>query len=199
MYKYEQELLKQNINYIAGTDEVGRGCLAGPLVTAAVILPKNYINNEIKDSKLLTEKKRNELAIEIKKIALSYAIIYINSQIVDEINPKQASRKGMKDAIEMLKIRPEHVLIDFEKIDITIPSSSIIKGDSKSISIAAASILAKVARDEYMSEIHSKFPYYNFASNKGYGTKEHLEALKKYGVTDFHRKSYKPIKNIINL
>lgn len=198
MTKFERELTKKGVKLIAGTDEVGRGCIAGPLVAAAVILPTNYVNPMIQDSKLTHKNKRTMISDIIKKDAIAYSIIFIDSKIVDDINPKQASRLGMKRAIESLSIKPEHVLIDFEKLDISIESTSIVKGDSNSITIAAASILAKVARDEYMKNLGKEYPQYGFESHMGYGTKQHLEALKKYGIIECHRVSYKPIKSIIS-
>jgi ribonuclease HII len=166
-------------------------------VAAACILPKNYKNDVIRDSKKLSIKQRDELFDEIKKIALAYEIIFIEPDEVDKLNPKQASIKGMELAVKQLSIKPQHLLIDAEEINCNIPQTSIIGGDDKSISIAAASILAKVSRDRYMINISQTYPSYHFDKHKGYGTKEHLLALKKFGpIKGFHRFSYKPIINL---
>ena len=177
MYKYEQELNNKNITLIAGIDEAGRGPLVGPVVAAAVILPFNYKNNEINDSKKLSEKKREELFDIINKDALSIGISIINNKIIDEINILNATKLAMKEAINNLNIKPEHILIDAVKLDIDIPSQSIIKGDAKSISIAAASIIAKVTRDRIMINLDKQFPEYGFKKHKGYPTKKHLENM----------------------
>lgn len=195
MYKYEKKLASNGYKLIAGIDEVGRGCIAGPLVCAIVILPIGYKNSQIKDSKLLSAKKRDILDKQIKKDAIAYHIEMIDPIIVDQLNPKQASRLGMKLCVEKIKIRPDFLLIDFEKIDSKIEQLSITKGDQNSISIAAASIIAKVYRDSYMTNLNDKYPKYNFSANKGYLTKNHILALSKYGpLKDIHRFSYKPIK-----
>ncbi len=200
MYLYENRLFLRNAKYIAGVDEAGRGCWAGPLVVAACILPIKYKNDNIRDSKTLSIKKRHELFDTIIKDALDYQIIFIDPEEVDKLNPKEASIVGMRRALTSLKTVPDVALIDFEKIpNLNIKQQSIIKGDAKSISIAAASILAKVARDNYMVKINKKYPQYNFSKHKGYGTLEHVKEIKKYGaIKGFHRFSYKPVKNIIN-
>lgn len=197
MKEYENELYKKGITLIAGIDEVGRGPLVGPVVTAAVILPKNFYDERINDSKKLTEKKREELYNVIKENALSIGIGICSEKVIDEINILQATKKAMIMAVNDLKIKPEHLLIDAVKLDIDIPSTSIIKGDAKSISIAAASIIAKVTRDRMMYELDKKYPEYDFKSNKGYGTKKHIEAIYKYGVLKEHRKTFAPISEII--
>lgn len=197
MYKYEQELNNKNITLIAGIDEAGRGPLVGPVVAAAVILPFNYKNNEINDSKKLSEKKREELFDIINKDALSIGISIINNKIIDEINILNATKLAMKEAINNLSIKPEHILIDAVKLDIDIPSQSIIKGDAKSISIAAASIIAKVTRDRIMINLDKQFPEYGFKKHKGYPTKKHLENIEKYGILDNYRFTYKPICTLI--
>lgn len=197
MNKYEQELNKQNITLIAGIDEAGRGPLVGPVVAAAVILPFNYKNNEINDSKKLSEKKREELFDIINKEALSIGISIINNKIIDEINILNATKLAMKEAINNLSIKPEHILIDAVKLDIDIPSQNIIKGDAKSISIAAASIIAKVTRDRIMINLDKQFPEYGFKKHKGYPTKKHLENIEKYGILDNYRFTYKPICTLI--
>ena len=197
MYKYEHELNNKNITLIAGIDEEGRRPLVGPVVSAAVILPFNYKNNEINDSKKLSEKKREELFDIINKDALSIGISIINNKIIDEINILNATKLAMKEAINNLNIKPEHILIDAVKLDIDIPSQSIIKGDAKSISIAAASIIAKVTRDRIMINLDKQFPEYGFKKHKGYPTKKHLENIEKYGILDNYRFTYKPICTLI--
>lgn len=198
LYKYEKELYGQGINYIAGVDEVGRGPLVGPVVSACVILPKDFVLPGLNDSKKLTEKKRDEFYDIIKEKALSIGIGIIDEKIIDKVNIYEATKLSMYDAIKNSKIKPEHVLIDAMKLNLDIPSTSIIKGDSLSISIAAASVIAKVTRDRLMYELDLKYPMYDFKNNKGYPTKTHLEALKKYGVIDEHRKSYEPVKKVLN-
>lgn len=197
MLEYEIQLYNEGKNLICGVDEVGRGPLVGPVVTAAVILPKGYINTNIKDSKQLSEKKREELYDEIMKNAIDVSIASCSEKIIDEINILEATKKAMKQSINNLRIKPHHVLIDAVKLDLDIPSTSIIKGDAKSQSIAAASIIAKVYRDNLMKEIDKEFPMYDFIHNKGYGTKKHIEALKKYGPTPYHRKTFAPVSNIL--
>lgn len=198
IYQYEKKYWLQNKKYILGLDEAGRGCWAGPLVVAGCILPQDYKNDEINDSKKLSAKKRERLFDEIIKSAVAYNIKFISAVDVDKFNPKQASINGMYDVFNNIKPIPDVVLIDAEKLpNIKVKTESIIKGDAKSISIAAASILAKVARDRYMTSIAYKFPEYDFDLNKGYGTIKHLKALKKYGaIKNFHRFSYRPIKEI---
>lgn len=199
MYRYERKYWNQGNEYILGLDEAGRGPWAGPLVVAGCILPKGYKNDEINDSKKLSMKKREWLFDEIIKSAIAYDILFISAQDVDKLNPKQASINGMYEIFSSIKPTAQVVLIDAEKAPkIKAKTESIIKGDAKSISIAAASILAKVARDRYMIEIANKYPEYHFDSNKGYGTIEHLKAIQKFGpIKDFHRFSYRPIKEII--
>ena len=199
MYRYERKYWNQGNEYILGLDEAGRGPWAGPLVVAGCILPKCYKNDEIDDSKKLSMKKRERLFDEIIKSAIAYDILFISAQDVDKLNPKQASINGMYEVFSSIKPTAQVVLIDAEKVPkIKVKTESIIKGDAKSISIAAASILAKVARDRYMIEIANKYPEYHFDNNKGYGTIEHLKAIQKFGpIKDFHRFSYRPIKEII--
>ncbi len=196
MREYEDELLKKGITLVAGVDEVGRGPLIGPVVTAAVILPKGYQNDEINDSKKLTEKKREKLYDIIMKDAVDVSIGICSEKEIDNINILEATKKAMKEAINGLKTKPEHVLIDAVKLDINIPATSIIKGDAKSISIAAASIIAKVYRDRLLIEMDKEYPMYNLAKNKGYGTKTHIEALNKYGPCKYHRLTFEPVKTI---
>lgn len=199
MYSYENELLKNGHLYIAGCDEVGRGPLAGPVVAAAVILDPNVVINGLNDSKKLSEKKRVALDIEIKEKALAFQIIYISPKEIDDINIYQASKKAMIMAIKKLDPKPSFVLSDAMPLDeLNIPFESIIKGDSKSATIAAASIIAKVERDNYMVKLSKKYPEYGFEKHKGYPTKQHIEALNKYGVLDIHRKTYKPVSDKLN-
>lgn len=199
MYQYENKYWFQKEKYILGLDEAGRGCWAGPLVIAGCILPVGYKNNKINDSKKLTASKREKLFNEIIKVAVAYDIEFISASDVDKFNPKQASINGMYSIYQNIKPSPNVVLVDAEKLpNIKVKTESIIKGDAKSITIAAASILAKVARDRYMINIAFKYPEYGFEINKGYGTIKHLKALKKYGpIKKFHRFSYKTIKEII--
>lgn len=198
MLSYENELYKKEIKYIAGVDEVGRGPLVGPVVTAAVILPQGYFNNLINDSKKLSEKRRNELYDIIMKDALAVSIGIKDNKVIDEVNIYEATKLAMYDAINNLSIKPEYVLIDAMKLqDLDVPSESIIKGDSKSESIAAASIVAKVTRDRMMYELDKQFPEYGFKNHKGYPTKAHLEAIKKYGVLDNYRFTFGPVRDLI--
>ena len=197
MKEYENELYKKGLKYIAGVDEVGRGPLVGPVVTAAVILKEDYYDERINDSKKLTEKKREMLYDVIMDNAVSVGIGISSEEVIDEINILEATKKAMKEAINNLSVKPEHVLIDAVKLDIDIPSTSIIKGDAKSQSIAAASIIAKVTRDRMMIELDKKHPEYDFIHNKGYGTKKHIEALYKYGALKEHRKTFEPVASII--
>ena len=198
MKEYENELYKTGIKYIGGVDEVGRGPLVGPVVTACVILPKDFYDERINDSKKLSEKKREELYDVIMNNALCVGIGKSSEKVIDKINILEATKKAMKEAISNCDIKPEHVLIDAVKLDIDIPSTSIIKGDAKSQTIAAASIIAKVTRDRMMYELDKKHPEYGFAKNKGYGTKQHIEALYKYGPLKEHRKTFEPVTSIIN-
>ncbi|TPE58044.1 ribonuclease HII [[Mycoplasma] falconis] len=203
MLNYEWDYLPKNDNninkntIICGCDEAGRGPSAGPLFVAAVVLPYNYQNELINDSKKLTEKKRELAYHQIVKDALDFSIIKIEANEVDKLNPKQASRTGMQKAINQLKIKPHLVITDFEKLDINIKQINLTKGDSISINVAAASILAKVERDKYMLELAKKYPHYDFENNKGYYTKKHAEAVNKYGLCPEHRLSYKNIKPFI--
>lgn len=198
MKEFENELYNNEINFIAGIDEVGRGPLVGPVVTAAVILPKDFYDERINDSKKLTEKKRELLYDVIMENALSVGIGISSSEVIDEINILNATKKAMIEAINNLSIKPEHLLIDAVKLDIDIPQTSIIKGDAKSQSIASASIIAKVTRDRMMVELDKKYPMYDFKHNKGYGTKKHIEALYKYGPLKEHRKSFAPVSELTN-
>ena len=198
MLEYENELYEEGITLIAGVDEVGRGPLVGPVVVAAVILPKGYYNEYIKDSKKLSEKKRCELFDIIMRDAISVSIGIKDNKVIDKENIYQATKLAMYDAINNLKVKPEYVLIDAMKLeDLSIPSKSIVKGDAKSESIAAASIIAKVTRDNMMYELDKKFPEYGFKNHKGYPTKAHLDAIKKYGILDNYRFTFGPVRDLI--
>ena len=192
-YKYEKELNEQGIKLIAGVDEVGRGPLIGPVVAAAVILPENFILKGLTDSKKLSEKKREEYYEIIKKEAVAIGVGVISEKRIDEINIYEATKEAMKLAINNLNPKPEHILIDAMPLELDIPTTSIIKGDLLSISISAASVIAKVERDHMLYEIDKLFPMYDLKNNKGYGTKRHIEAIKQYGITKYHRLSFKPV------
>lgn len=199
MLFYERELYEEGINLIAGVDEVGRGPLYGPVVTAAVILPKNYYVEGLTDSKKLTAKKRDVFYDIIMRNALCVSIGIKSAERIDEINIYEATKEAMYDAINNLSIKPEHILIDAMKLqNLEIPSTSIIKGDAKSESIAAASIIAKVTRDRMLDREGEIHPEYGFERHKGYPTKQHIEAVKKYGVLKDYRLTFEPIKSIIN-
>ena len=190
MLEYENNLYKEGVTLIAGVDEVGRGPLIGPVVACACILPVNFYHKDIKDSKKLSEKKREEMYKIIKENAISIGLGIVNIY--------EATKIAMKEAIKNLNISPEHVLIDAMKLELNIPSTSIIKGDAKSESIAAASIIAKVTRDHMLDEMDKEYPMYDLKNNKGYGTKKHLEALQTYGPCKYHRVSYSPVRNALN-
>ena len=192
MKEFETELYNKGINFIAGIDEVGRGPLVGPVVTAAVILPKDFYDERINDSKKLTEKKRELLYDVIMENAISVGIGISSEDVIDEINILNATKRAMLEAVNNLSVKPEHLLIDAVKLNTDIPQTSIIKGDAKSESIAAASIIAKVTRDRMMIELDKMHPEYDFKHNKGYGTKKHIEAIRKYGIIKEHRKTFAP-------
>ena len=197
LLEYEKELYKDGIEYIAGVDEVGRGPLIGPVVAAAVILPKNYTLEGLNDSKKLSEKKRDMFYDIINKDAIAIGVGIIDENKIDEVNIYEATKLAMKAAIDSLSIKPEHVLIDAMPLELDIPTTSIIKGDAKSLSIAASSVIAKVTRDRMMYELDKKYPMYGFASHKGYPTKKHIEALNEFGLINGYRKTYTPIKDMI--
>ncbi len=204
-----------------GTDEAGRGCLAGPVTAAAIILPENFFIKKLNDSKQLSEKIRENLKPLIEEGAITFAFTHIHNKEIDEINILNASMKAMQESILKLSIKPDFVIVDgnrpiFSKLGIktshgynfskneiehlkSIPNQSIVKGDSKFMSIAAASVLAKTYRDEYMNAIHEEFPMYNWKKNKGYPTTEHREAIKKYGVTKYHRMSFRLLPEQLSL
>lgn len=197
LYLYEQDLYDKGVKWIAGVDEAGRGPLAGPVVAAAVILKKDAKFTYVDDSKKLTEKQRNLALIEIKENAIAIGIGISSVEEIDLINIYRAAREAMLSAIQQLSVKPEFLLIDAMPMEIDIPYLSLIKGDALSVSIAAASIVAKTTRDAYMMEMDKLFPHYGFKNHKGYGTKEHLEALEMYGITPIHRKTYEPIKSML--
>ena len=204
-----------------GTDEAGRGCLAGPVTAAAVILPEDFENSILNDSKLLSEKTREKLRPIIEQQAISFAVTHLHPNEIDEINILNASMKGMQECILKLNPTPEFIIVDgnralnaklglrntfgkqFSKAEIellkSIPNQSIVKGDSKYMGIAAASVLAKTYRDDYMNAIHEEFPMYNWKKNKGYPTKEHREAIRKYGVTKYHRMTFRLLPEQLKL
>lgn len=199
IYEYEEELYKKGVKYIGGVDEVGRGPLVGPVVAACCVLPNDFVLEGLTDSKKLSEKKRNIFNEYIKEHAIAYAISEVSPEVIDEINIYEATKVAMKDAIDKVRqqINLEYVLIDAMPLELDIPTTSIIKGDMKSISIAAASVLAKVYRDELMYELDKKYPEYGYKSHKGYPTKKHVEAINKYGLIDGYRKTYGPVKDVI--
>lgn len=195
--RYEKKLYDKGITLIAGVDEVGRGPLIGPVVAAAVILPVNYHLEGLTDSKKLSEAKREYFYDIILKDAVSVGVGIISNDVIDEVNIYEATKLAMYDAINNLKVKPEHILIDAMPLDF-LNSTSIIKGDIKSITISAASVVAKVVRDRMMNELDKEYPMYNFKKNKGYPTKEHIEAISKYGILPLHRKSYGPVRDYLN-
>lgn len=199
LYKYENELYDKNYTLIGGVDEVGRGPLVGPVVAACCVLPKDFKLEGLTDSKKLSEKKRNLFFDYIKEHAVAYGIGIVSPKRIDEINIYQASKEAMIKAITEVQqqISLEVVLVDAMPLDLDIPSISIIHGDALSISIAAASVLAKVTRDQMMYELDEKYPMYGFKSHKGYPTKKHIEAIHKYGLIDGYRKTYGPVKKVL--
>ena len=198
-YYFERKLRDEGINFIAGVDEVGRGPLVGPVVAACVVLPENFNLDGLTDSKKLSEKKREYFYDEIMKQALGVGVGIISEKVIDEVNIYEATKMAMKEAINNCSCKVEHVLIDAMRLDIDIPTTSIIKGDLKSITISAASVIAKVIRDKMLDELDSKYPMYDFKNNKGYPTKKHLEAIKEYGIIDEHRRSYGPVSEYLEL
>ena len=200
LYEYEDSLHKEGYKYIGGTDEAGRGPLFGPVVAACCILPNDFKLEGLTDSKQLTEKKREKYFDYIKENALAYGIGIVDHKEIDRINIYAASKKAMMIAIEEAskKIKLDYVLTDAMPLELDIPVLPIIKGDAKSIYIAAASVLAKVTRDRMMYEIDKKYPEYGFANHKGYPTKKHIEAIHKYGLIDGYRLTYGPVKEIVN-
>lgn len=198
-YYFERKLRDEGINFIAGVDEVGRGPLVGPVVAACIVLPEHFNLDGLTDSKKLSEKKREYFYDEIMRQALGVGVGIISERKIDEVNIYEATKMAMKEAINNCSCKVEHVLIDAMKLDIDIPTTSIIKGDLKSITISAASVIAKVTRDRMLDELDSKYPMYDFKNNKGYPTKKHLEAIKEYGIIDEHRRSYGPVSEYLEL
>ncbi len=190
MLNYEKKYYDAGYTLIAGIDEAGRGPLAGPVCVACVIMPQDDIIEEINDSKKLSEKKREALFDKIINTAIAYDVEFVDEKTIDRLNILNATKLGMQRCIEHISVVPELVLIDAVKINCDVKTESIIHGDAVSYNIAAASILAKVSRDRLMVELDKKYPNYNFKKHKGYGTKEHIEALKKYGKCDIHRDSF---------
>ncbi|HET7657841.1 MAG TPA: ribonuclease HII [Bacillales bacterium] len=197
MSTYEQALWKQGDTYVAGVDEAGRGPLAGPVVAAAVILNPAKPILGLNDSKQLTETIRESLYHEIKEKAVAIGIGRVEVKEIDRLNIYHAAKLAMTKAIGGLNIQPDHVLVDAMELPITVPQTSIIKGDCRSVSIAAGSIIAKVTRDHLMKKLAERHPYYGFSRNFGYGTAEHLKGLEQHGVCDQHRRSFAPVKNLI--
>ena len=199
LYEYENKLYNLGINNIGGVDEVGRGPLIGPVVAACVVLPKGFVLEGLTDSKKLSEKKRELFYDYIVKNSI-YGIGIIDADIIDEVNIYEATKRAMLEAINNVReqVNLEHVLIDAMPLDLDIDTTSIIKGDAKSISIAAASVVAKVTRDRMMYELDDLYPNYGFKSHKGYPTKKHIEAINKYGLIPGYRKTYGPVKEILN-
>lgn len=193
-FEYERHFWQQGINYVAGVDEVGRGPLAGPVVSAAVILPKDFDLVQVNDSKQLTPAVRAELAPKIQQVAISIGIGLVDNQGIDELNIYQATRVAMKQAVEKLDPQPEEIIVDAMQIPVPIKQTRLIKGDAKSISVSAASIIAKVYRDHLMDEYAKQYPAYDFPHNAGYGTAKHLAALKAYGPTPIHRMTFSPVE-----
>ena len=195
LYKFERELQEEGIQFIGGVDEVGRGPLIGNVVAACVVLPVDFKLEGLTDSKKLTEKKRNQFYDIICEKALAVGVGKVSEKEIDKLNIYQATKKAMKQAIDKAceQVKIEHVLIDAMPLEIDIPTTSIIKGDAKSITIAAASVVAKVIRDREMYELDKIYPMYDLSHNKGYGTKKHLQAICEYGITKYNRLTYAPV------
>ena len=196
MLAYEKELYAQGIDLIAGVDEVGRGPLAGPVVAAAVILPKACKIPGLNDSKKIPKSKHKEIYEAVLQEAIAISIGVKDNHVIDQVNIYEATKLAMMEAIGQLEPQPQHLLIDAMKLDLPISQTSIIKGDANSLSIAAASIVAKVTRDQMMEEFDKEYPGYDFAKNAGYGTVNHLASLDQLGVTPIHRRSFEPVKSM---
>ncbi|WP_019781067.1 ribonuclease HII [Streptococcus sobrinus] len=199
MLTYERELYATGLELIAGIDEVGRGPLAGPVVAAAVILPKNCKIKGLNDSKKIPKKKHGQIYQQVMEQATAVGLGFQSNEIIDQVNIYQATKLAMKEAVAKLDQQPQHLLIDAMELDLEISQTSIIKGDANSLSIAAASIVAKVTRDRLMADYDKQYPGYDLAHNAGYGTKSHLEGLKKLGVCPIHRRSFEPVKSMAEL
>ena len=198
MLRYEKELYQAGYQAIAGIDEVGRGPLAGPVVAAAVVLPKACKIKGLNDSKKIPKKKHQEIYQAVMDKALAIGVGQIDNDIIDQVNIYEATKLAMKEAISQLSPQPEHLLIDAMKLELPFPQTAIIKGDANSLSIAAASIVAKVTRDNIMKDYDNQYPGYDFTANAGYGTAKHLEGLEKLGVTPIHRTSFEPVKTLVS-
>ena len=198
LYKFENELYSEGINYIGGVDEVGRGPLIGPVVACCCVLPKGFVLEGLTDSKKLTEKKRDQYYDYLIQNTI-YGLGIIDAEKIDEVNIYEATKLAMYEAINNVRkqVNLEYVLIDAMPLELDIPTNSIIKGDAKSISIAAASVIAKVTRDRMMIDLDEKYPMYGYAKHKGYPTKAHIEAMHKYGLIEGYRKSYGPVKEML--
>ena len=196
MLRYEKDLYKAGYQAIAGIDEVGRGPLAGPVVAAAVILPLGCKIKSLNDSKKIPKKKHMAIYQAIMDQALAIGIGIMDNTVIDQVNIYEATKLAMKEALSKLSLKPDYLLIDAMKLDVDIPQESIIKGDANSLSIAAASVVAKVTRDKLMADYDKEFPGYDFAQNAGYGTKSHLQGLERNGVTPIHRKTFEPVKSM---
>ncbi|EMP71191.1 ribonuclease HII [Streptococcus sobrinus DSM 20742 = ATCC 33478] len=199
MLTYERELYATGLELIAVIDEVGRGPLAGPVVAAAVILPKNCKIKGLNDSKKIPKKKHGQIYQQVMEQATAVGLGFQSNEIIDQVNIYQATKLAMKEAVAKLDQQPQHLLIDAMELDLEISQTSIIKGDANSLSIAAASIVAKVTRDRLMADYDKQYPGYDLAHNAGYGTKSHLEGLKKLGVCPIHRRSFEPVKSMVEL
>lgn len=198
MLQYEKEARSRGFQWIAGVDEVGRGPLAGPVVTCAVVLPQDFPVLGIKDSKKLSHQQRVQLVSEIEEHAVAIGYGIRTAEEIDCMNILQATKQAMLEALSQLEVSPDFILVDAEHLDTPIPQKSLIKGDDNSYSIACASILAKEKRDDLMKEYANIYPEFGFDQHVGYGTKAHLQALEKYGPTPIHRKSFAPVKKLLN-
>lgn len=196
LYTFERELYAQGYNLIAGVDEAGRGSLVGPMTVAAVILPKNLYLQKLNDSKKISAHIRETLYEKIISEAISYSVVEVSAEEIDELNIYQATLEGMRRAVKSLDVQPQFILTDAMNLNLE-NSRSIVHGDALSASIAAASIIAKVTRDRLTEKWHEEFPQYGFDHNRGYGTKAHIDAIKKFGFTPLHRKSFNPVKSIL--
>ncbi len=198
LWQYEKELFNQGLEKVAGVDEVGRGPLVGPVVTACVVLPHDFVLDGLTDSKKLSEKKRNLFYNYIIKNCVAYGIGECSAAEIDKYNIYEATKIAMKRAIDEVRkqVKLDHILIDAMPLELDIPTTSIIKGDAKSISIAAASVVAKVTRDKMMYELDKKYPMYEYKNHKGYPTKKHIEAIRKYGLIEGYRMSYGPVREV---
>lgn len=197
MLRYETEFYQQGYDFIAGIDEVGRGPLAGPVVAAAVILPVNHTIKGLNDSKKIPKKQHQAIYDQVMNQALAVGLGIMDHDVIDRVNIYEATKLAMLEAINQLPLQPQALLIDAMKLDVNLPQLSIIKGDANSLSIAAASIVAKVTRDRLMVEYDQRYPGYDFAQNAGYGTANHLQGLRDLGITPIHRKTFEPIKSMV--